>query len=58
MQWVTRQETQEKVPLDPVSKFPEDFCRNTEQENCQEINGTNAMEKRLEEGHGDWASEG
>ena len=51
-------ENPRKVPLDPVSKSPEDFCRNTEQENCQEINGTNAMEKRLEEGHGEWASEG
>ena len=57
MQWGTRQKTQGKsstepsvqiLKVSPVSKSPEDFYRNVEQENGQEISGSNAMGKRLE----------
>jgi len=40
-------ENPRKVPLDPVSESPEDFCRNVEQENDQEISGCKAMGKGL-----------
>lgn len=56
VQWGTRQKTQGKsstepsvqILVSPVSKSPEDFYRNVEQENGQEISGSNAMGKRLE----------
>lgn len=53
MQWGTRQKTQGKsstgpsvqiLKVSPLSKSPEDFCRNVEQENGQEISGSAPMQ--------------